>query len=263
MEFKSILLRQDGPIARIVLNRPKRLNALNWTMLDELGTAIEKIRNDDSCRVLVITGAGKAFCAGGDIKEFPERFELDQIERRNAISRFHKNVIIALREIERPVLASVNGDAIGGGCDFAMACDIRIASEKARFGVPFLRLGLVSDLGGSYFLPRLVGLGKAIELFLTGDLIDAAEAEKIGLIAKVLPHEKLEDETTKMATKLAKMPPIAVRFIKSSMNKSLNMDLIGELESEADKQSICLKSEDHREGVRAFLEKRETNFMGR
>jgi len=263
VDFESVILEKDGAIAKIKLNRPERLNALNWAMFDELGEAITQIKNDDSSRVLVITGAGRAFCSGGDIKEFPDRFDLSQIERRKAISRFHENIIIALRELKKPVIASINGDAIGGGCCIAMACDFRISSERARYGLPFLKLGLVSDLGGSYFLPRLVGIAKAIELFFTADLINSLEAERIGLINKVVAHENLEHETINLANKFVKMSPVAMGFIKDSMNKSLNMDLWTELEDEANKQVICLKSEDHREGVKALLEKREPRFIGK
>jgi len=263
VDFETIIFEKDGTIAKIKLNRPQRLNALNWAMLNELGMVIEEVRKDDSCRVLVITGVGRAFCPGGDIKELQDHFDLSQINRRKALSIFHKKIIVALREIEKPVIASINGDAIGAGCGIAMACDVRISCEQARFGFPFLKMGVVSDMGCSYFLPRLVGFGKAMELFLTADLIDSLAAEKIGLINKVVAHEKLEYETINLANKFMKMPPLAIAFIKDSLNKSLNMDLITQLEKEVDKQVICYKSEDHREGVRAFLEKRVPNFIGR
>jgi enoyl-CoA hydratase/carnithine racemase len=263
MNFETIIFEKEKGIAKLKLNRPERLNALNWIMLDEVGKVIEEVRNDDSCRVLIVTGVGRAFCSGGDIKELQDHFDISQIERRKALSRFHEKIIVAFREIKKPVIASINGDAIGAGCGIAMACHIRISSERARYGFPFLRVGAVSDMGCSYFLPRLVGIGKAMELFLTANLIDSLEAEKIGLINKIVVHDNLEYETTALANRLTEMPPIAIAFIRDLIDKSLNIDLITALENETDKQVICYKSEDHREGVRAFLEKREPNFIGR
>ena len=263
MSNSDIIFKKEDGIATITLNRPESLNALGGTMREDIIDAIQDVKSDKNIRVLVITGAGRAFCAGGNIKDMERMsLEIELVERREFVRSVSHKIITEIRDLEKPVIACVNGHAIGAGCNIALACDMRVASEKAKFGVTFINVGLVSDYGGLYFLPRLVGMAKALELFLTGDVIDAKEAERIGMVNKAVPPEELEKYTYEMAEKLAKKAPIAIGMIKELMYKGLNMDLPAELDLEATAQCICLKTEDHREGVRALLEKREPVFKG-
>jgi len=263
MEYNDIILKKKDRVATIVLNRPDSLNALGGTMRQDIIAAIEEIKFDNEIRVLVITGAGRAFCAGGNIKEMEKTSaDVSLLKRREFIRNNAHRIITEIRELEKPVIACVNGAAIGAGCNIALACDMRIASEKAKFGVSFVNMGLVSDYGGLYFLPRLVGTAKALELFYTGEIFLAKEAERIGMINRAVPLEELEDVTYELANRIAKKAPVALAMIKEILYKGLSLDLRTELDLEATAQSICLKSEDHREGVRSFLEKREPDFKG-
>jgi len=263
MSNSDIIFKKEDRIATITLNRPESLNALGGTMREDIIDAIQDVKSDKNIRVLVITGAGRAFCAGGNVKDMERMsLEIELVERREFVRSVSHKIITEIRGLEKPVIACVNGHAIGAGCNIALACDMRVASEKAKFGVTFINVGLVSDYGGLYFLPRLVGMAKALELFLTGDVIDAKEAERIGMVNKAVPPEELEKYTYEMAEKLAKKAPIAIGMIKELMYKGLNMDLPAELDLEATAQCICLKTEDHREGVKALLEKREPVFKG-
>ncbi|MDY7032253.1 MAG: enoyl-CoA hydratase [Thermodesulfobacteriota bacterium] len=263
MSYQDILFKKEERVATIILNRPDSLNALGGTMREDIIDAVQNVKSDNNVGVLVITGAGRAFCAGGNIKEM-ERMSLEVplLERREFVRTVSHRMIDEIRNLEKPVIASINGHAIGAGCNIALACDLRIASEKAKLGVSFINMGLVSDYGGLYFLPRLVGIAKALELYFTGDVIDAKEAEKIGMVNKAVPPEDLEKATYELAGRIAKKAPIALGMIKEIMYKGLNMDLATELDLEATGQSICLKTEDHREGVRAFMEKRDAVFKG-
>ncbi|MBI4619035.1 MAG: enoyl-CoA hydratase [Desulfobacterales bacterium] len=263
MGYEDIIFRKENRVATIVLNRPDSLNALGGSMREDIIDAIQDVKGDKNIGVLVITGAGRAFCAGGNIKEMEKMsVEIPLVERRAFVRGVSHRIITEIRNLEKPVIASINGHAIGAGCNIALACDMRIASEKAKMGVGFINMGLVSDYGGLYFLPKLVGAAKALELYFTGDLIDAKEAERIGIVNKTVSPEELEKATYDLAGKIAKKAPIALGMIKEILYKGLNMDLVSELDLEANAQSICLKTEDHREGVRAFLEKREPMFKG-
>ena len=259
----DIIFKKEGRVATIMLNRPDSLNAVGGTMREDIINTIQDVKGDKNIGVLVMTGAGRAFCAGGNIKEMEKlSVEISLAERREFIRTVSHRIITEIRGLGKPVIALINGHAIGAGCNIALACDMRIASEKAKFGVGFLNMGLASDYGGLYFLPRLVGTAKALELYFTGDMIDATEAERIGMVNKIVPLEELERYTYELASRIAEKAPIAMGMIKEIMYKGLNMDLVAELDLEASAQSICLKTEDHREGVRAFLEKRKPVFKG-
>ena len=263
MTYDNIIFKKNSNIATITLNRPDSLNAIGGTMREDIIDAVQDVKTDKNIRTLVITGAGRAFCAGGNLKEMEKMSsETGQLERREFIRNTAHRIITEIQCLEKPVIACVNGPAIGAGCNIALACDLRIVSEKAKFGVSFINVGLVSDYGGLYFLPRLVGTAKALELYFTGDIIDSTEAEKIGMVNRVVPHEELERYTYELADKIAKKAPIALGMIKEILHKGLNMDLSTELDLEATAQSICLKTEDHIEGVKAFLEKRSPVFKG-
>jgi enoyl-CoA hydratase/carnithine racemase len=263
MSYDDILFKKEDRVATIMFNRPDSLNALGGTMREDIIDAISDVKKDKNIGALVITGAGRAFCAGGNIKEMERMsIEVALVERREFVRGVAHKIIMEIRGLKKPVIACINGHAIGAGCNIALACDMRIASDKAKLGVGFINMGLVSDYGGLYFLPRLVGVPKAIEMYFTGDVINAVEAERIGMVNKAVPHEELEKTTYELAGRIAKKAPIALGMIKDIIYKGLNMNLADELDLEADAQSICLKTEDHREGARAFLEKREPVFKG-
>lgn len=260
MTFKNLIVKKEEEIATIILNRPKALNAINLEVAEELEAAIKNLENDGNIKVVVLTGAGRAFCSGGDLKAIPTGKEARV--GRDFLKKMHKWVI-SLKNLNKPVIAAVNGLAVGAGCNLALLADVIIASEKAKFSESFVKVGAIPDLGGMYLLPRYVGLAKAKELIFTGDVIDAREAEKIGLINKVVPHEKLEDAVKDLAQKLAKAPPMVLAMAKAIIHRGLNADFDTVLELEACAQGICFESKDHREGVRAFLEKRKPRFEGK
>ncbi len=256
MEFKNILLERKNHIATLKFNRPEVLNALDTNVLNELSVALDEIKNDDEAYVLIITGQGKAFVAGADISEMKDKTPGEA--RRFAelgLSVFRK-----LELMEKPVIAAVNGFALGGGCELAMSCDMRIASEKAKFGQPEVGLGIIPGFAGTQRLSRLVGLAKAKELIFTGDLIDAAEAERLKLVNKVVPHEKLLDEVMALAEKIISKAQAAVRFAKVSINRGSESDIETGMAVEKDLFGLCFSTEDQKEGMTAFLEKRKANF---
>lgn len=259
MTYKDLLLKKHGGVATITLNRPDRLNALGDQTTSELCGACEEAIKDPKIRVLVLTGAGDAFCAGGDYKDTFERgFEKTTLEWRYRIRTGPNRLVTLLSGAEKPVVASVNGIAVGGGSTIALACDIRIASEKARFGLVFTRIGATPEFGCTYLLPRIVGLGKALDLLLTAELIDAREAERIGLVSKVVPHGELQDETEKLVEKLLQKPPAALGMVKSMIYRSLSMDMLSVLELEALALGTAFKTEEHQEAVKAFLRKKKS-----
>ena len=253
MNFETIILGVEGNVAKIELNRPEAMNALSNKMREELISAVEEVEKNVEIRVLVITGKGKAFCAGGDVKGMGTQ------ERPIKPSQ----IILRLIHLEKPIISAVNGIAAGGGCNLALAGDIILASDQARFSQSFVRIGLVPDWGGMYLLPRLVGIAKAKELMFTGTMIDAREAEKIGLVSKVIPAEEFETAVNGLAKKLASGPPRALALSKKILNLGWNLDLASVMELEYVAQGICRETEDHKEGLRAFKEKREPRFVGR
>lgn len=262
MAEESILLQKEGNIATITLNRPDKLNALDWPAQRLLGKKLDEVAEDNEIRVLIITGAGRAFSAGGDVSAQKGRIGMKVAERRAGFKANLKNPL-KIRKMSIPVIAMVNGVAVGAGCNLALACDIIIASEKARFSQAFAKVGLVQDYGGSHLLPRLVGTKKACELVFTGDMIDAKEALRIGLVNKVVPPEGLENATKEMALKIASRAPLAISIAKQSIYDGFEkLDLEATLEYEIYTQGFCSDTDDHKEGSTAFLEKREPEFKG-
>jgi len=263
MGEESILLKKEGNIATITLNRPDRLNALDWPAQRLFGQRLDEVAEDSDIRVLIITGAGRAFCAGGDVSAQKGRIGITVAERREGLKMLQKNPL-KIRKMSIPVIGMVNGAAVGAGCNMALACDILIASEKAKFSQAFIKVGLVQDYGGSYLLSRLVGTKKACELVFTGDIIDAKEALRIGMINKVVPPEELESATKEMAVKIAGRAPLAMGITKRSIYDAFDrFDLETALEYEVFTQGFCSETEDHREGSTSFLEKREPEFKGK
>lgn len=270
MSYQDLILKKEEGVATLILNRPEKLNALRlWGACEELNQAFQEVSQDSGVRVLVLTGAGRAFSAGGDIQEFMkfwERMEKGEIELSEVIEivRSFDRMILNLRNLEKPTIASVNGVAVGGGAALAIACDIVLASTEARFGWVFPRIGLSgADVGSTYLLPRLVGLHRAFELLYTGNIIDAQEAERIGIVNKVVSPESLEAETKELARRLAQGPPLALVMTKLAVNKGLVADFASHMDFEASVQTICIQTEDHKEGIRAFAEKREPRFKGK
>ena len=262
MNLEHILYEQKGKVAWITLNRPERYNAFGGMMRQELLEALKNAATDESARVVVITGKGKAFCTGGDVKEFASG---ETKALSNAVSaKRHAmcEAVLAINHMEKPVIAAVNGVAAGGGCNLAMAWDIRIASEQARFGQVFTRRGVHPDWGGIYFLPRLVGYAKAAELIFSAEVIDAEKALAYGMVNKVVPHEDLIIAADKMATRIAGNAPIPIAFAKRGLQNCQKWDLAQALDYEAYVLDVCMKSEDMIEGFGAFLEKRDPVFKG-
>lgn len=254
MKYKEIILRIEDGIATLTFNRPEKKNALSYLICDEICDAVDKVANNDEARVLVLTGAGSAFSAGGDLETHPATTAKDR-ETRIKHLRHSVQVASKLRSLEIPLIGSINGPALGAGCDIACACDIRIASEKATFGEIFIRVGFVPDFGGAYFLPRLVGMAKTCELIFTGDPIDAYEAERIGLANKVVPHDRLEDVTMELASKLAAYSPFAMKKAKAAIYRAFSTDLDSELTAGAEAQALCLETDYAQKKLKKFKRK--------
>ncbi len=259
MSYETILYEKQSGVATITLNRPQALNAFTSQMNSEFMSALRDAEKDGEIRSIVITGAGRAFCAGQDLKarSREQRGSLGQSLREK-----YNPIILRLRGMEKIVLAAVNGIAAGAGCNLALACDLRIASEEARFIEAFVKVGLAPDCGGSFFLPRLVGLGKAMELFLLGEPLDAREALRLGLVTKVVSANQLQKTARDMAEKLARGPR-SIGLIKRAVNRTLKVELENQLEYEASLQEIAGRTTDFDEGVQAFLEKRAPVFAGK
>lgn len=259
MEFKSILLKEEYGIAILSINRPEVLNAINTEVLKELNRAIYYISENDDIRVVIIKGEGRAFSAGGDVAEM-QGYNSEQ--GRDFIKK-GQDVFRRIEVLEKPIIAAINGFALGGGCELAMSCDIRIAEENAKFGHPELNLGIIPGFGGTQRLVRLVGRGKAKELIYTGDIISAKEAAQIGLIERIVPQAKLMEEAMKMAEKIASKGQVAVKYAKTVMTIGIETDIDTALEIERDAIGLCFATEDQKEGMSAFLEKRKAEFRGR
>jgi 2-(1,2-epoxy-1,2-dihydrophenyl)acetyl-CoA isomerase len=259
-----ILLAEDRGIATLVLNRPEKLNAFDLDMRDAFLAAIDAVAASATARVLVITGAGRAFCAGGDIA-FMVRLQQEGrsfADGLGALVDTGRTGIHKLWSLPIPTLAAVNGAAAGGGANLALACDLRIASDRASFGQSFVKIGLHPDWGGTFFLPRLVGVNKALELGWLGDQVDAAEALRIGMVERVVAHDRLMDETRALAARLAAAPQGVVRAVKRTMRVGALRGLDACLAEEYETQGACWDDPDSAEGVRAFVERRAPSFAG-
>jgi enoyl-CoA hydratase/carnithine racemase len=263
MNWEHVLLEKKDYIATITLNRPEKMNAFGGRMRQEIEEVVRDVCADNDVRVIVITGAGKAFCVGGDVTEFVSGETKALTETLPSERPAMSQIVLALNRVEKPVIAAVNGVAAGGGVNLALACDIRIASEKARFAQVFTRRGVHPDWGGIYFLPRLVGYAKAAELILSGEIIDAQEAYKLGMVNHVVPHEQLMDAAGKMAERMSKNAPIPIALAKRGLQNFFKWDLAQALDYESYVLGVTMKTEDIKEGFTAFLQKREPNFKGR
>ncbi|HET7697648.1 MAG TPA: enoyl-CoA hydratase-related protein [Vicinamibacterales bacterium] len=260
MNLENLLVERDGAVAVITVNRPKVLNALNTQTLDELRRAMLELKRDETVRAVVLTGAGeKSFVAGADINELAA--QTPTAGREHAIAGQH--VLDLIEHMGKPVIAAINGFALGGGCELAMACTIRVAADTARLGQPEINLGLIPGYAGTQRLTRLVGRGRALELLLTGDQITAAEAHRLGLVNRVFPAAELLTEAKKLAAALAAKAPIAVRYILEAVHKGLEMPFPQAQIFEATLFGLVASTEDMREGTRAFLEKRKPEFRGK
>jgi enoyl-CoA hydratase/carnithine racemase len=246
----------DG-IARIALNRPERMNAFTFGMIDAWQAALQDCRTNDAVRVVIVTGAGKAFCSGGDVVEMGDRLKQTPEQRKNELFNRIERIPLALEDLDKPVIAAVNGVATGAGMDMALMCDLRFAARSARFAETYLRVGLVPGAGGAHFLPRLVGVAKALELFFTGDFVDAEEALRIGLVNKVFADETFMAEVEAIAARIAKAPPLAVRMIKRAIYQGVRNDLRTSLDLISSHYAVVTSTEEHRAAVQRFIAARE------
>jgi enoyl-CoA hydratase len=260
MAFDNLLLDRDDAVSVVTINRPKVLNALNSQTIDELRRAILEARQDDSVRVVILTGAGdKAFVAGADINELATLSPA--AGREHALAGQH--VFDLIENLGKPVIAAINGYALGGGCELALACTLRLAADTAKLGQPEIGLGIIPGYAGTQRLPRLVGKGRALAMLLTGAPLGAVEAERVGLVNRVVPANELMAEARKLAAELARQPPVAVRYILSAVGKGLEMPFAEGAVFEASLFGLVASTDDMREGTRAFLEKRKPQFKGR
>jgi 2-(1,2-epoxy-1,2-dihydrophenyl)acetyl-CoA isomerase len=260
--YEHILVTETEGILTITLNRPDKLNAFIGHMRRDLAEALEHAGSDRGVRVVIITGAGRAFCAGGDVRFMAELMQRRDSEEFARILGAGRRVITAIRHMTKPVIAAVNGPASGAGSNLAFACDLRVVSSEATFSQSFVKVGLVPDWGGTFFLPRLVTPNKACELFFLGESIDAAEALRLGIVNQVVAPEELESVTMQLAERLRAAPPIALAAAKQAVYTSEAADLEEMLRYETEAQLRCFESEDGHEGVHAFLEKRDPLFTG-
>ncbi|CAK7041627.1 crotonase [Tissierella sp. P1] len=256
MSWSNLLFKKEGNIGILSINRPDALNALNSIVLDELNEAMDVINNDEDVHVIILTGEGRAFVAGADIGEMKN---MNPIEARafaeKGLSLFRK-----IELLEKPVIAAVNGFALGGGCELSMSCDIRIASEKAKFGQPEVGLGITPGFAGTQRLSRLVGIGRAKELIFTCDIISAEEAYRIGLVNKVVSGQELMTSAIEMANKILSKSQLAIRYANTAINRGIETDLDTGMAIEKDLFGLCFATEDQKEGMGAFLEKRTPNY---
>ena len=281
MEYKCLIVEKEGHVATVTLNRPDSGNAFDFRLMEEIDHVFrDNLDKDDDVRVVILTGTGKYFSTGVDLTMFAsEKPEVDkeELEKGVASSRVKEadedvpwgkgtivGAVVTMTTMRKPLIAAINGPAVGLGFSVALACDIRIASDRARFSMIFVKRGLGPDTGASFTLPRIVGLPKAKELLLTGDMIDAAEAERIGVVSKVVPHDELMTAAKELAVKIAGNPPLAVAVHKEALNKSMvETDIIKQMEHEIAYTDQMLNTEDFQEAAAAFLEKRDPVFKGR
>ena len=259
--MNTLLFDQQNGVAKITLNRPKAFNSLNKDLAFALHAALDKCAEDDSIRAVVLTGEGKAFCAGQDLVEVTTPELMPGF--KTLLEEHYRPIIIKIRNLEKPVIAAVNGVAAGAGANIALACDIVVASEKASFIQAFSGIGLVPDSGGTFFLPRLVGFQKAVAIAMLGDKIKAQEAEQMGMIYKTIPVEEFTEQVDKLATRLSNMPTKGLALTKKAFSSSLTNSLEEQMAVENAAQIAASETEDYTEGVTAFLEKRKPNFKGK
>lgn len=259
IEFNTLIYEKQDNTLTITLNRPEKLNTLNNQLIAEIESAIDEAAKDGEAKVIIITGAGRAFCAGVDVSGVDLSA---MVAIQGFFERLHK-IFNRLEELGKPTIAAINGLALGGGCELALVCDIRIASKRAAIGVPEIKLGVLPGGGGTQRLPRMVGMSKALEMLYTGDPVNAEEAYRIGLVSKVVDPDKLMDEAKLLANSFIDKPPLALKMAKEVVRTGANMDLRSALRFEIQCVSQLSSTEDHEEGIKAFLEKRKPQFKGR
>jgi len=257
MNFENVIVEKDGAVGVVTLNRPQALNALSYALVKDLSLAMQELDRDGDIRVIIVTGGEKVFAAGADIKEMAERGPFDE--------RIHERLAYRdqINRIAKPVIAAVNGFALGGGCELAMSCDIIVAAESARFGQPEVNLGIIPGSGGTQRLTHVLGKHRAMELVLTGDMLNAADAERLGLVNRVVPSELCLEEAKNIAKKIAAKPQLAIKAAKEAVLKAANSALNEGLEFERKSFYLLFASEDRTEGMKAFLEKRKAEFKGK
>jgi len=243
-------------IARIVLNRPERLNAFNFAMIDAWVSALDRCRTDEAVKVVMVTGAGEAFCSGGDIVEMGDRLEQTPEQRKNELFQRIERIPLTLEDLDKPVIAVVNGVATGAGMDMALMCDIRYAAQSARFAETYVKVGLVPGAGGAHFLPRLIGTARALEMFFTGDFIDADEAQRIGIVNRVFPDATLMQEAEKIARRMCRAPSLTLRMTKRAIYQGMRNDLRTNLDMISSHYAVITASEEHKSLVREFIAER-------
>ena len=262
--YETVIYEKAAGVATVSLNRPDKLNAFDGQMHEDLHDALDSAASDDEVRCVVLRGEGRGFSAGADLRSEDLRREDGGPPDLGAyLRRTFSPSVRKISGMEKPVLASLHGPVYGAGLGLALACDLRLAAESAKFSVAFVKIGLMPDAGVSFFLPRVVGLGRAMEMSVLGEAVDADEAYRIGLVSRVVPDEKLEEETAALAGRLASMPTTALAWIKRSLHASFEGDLATVLEAEAEGQALCGYTHDHAEGLAAFFEKRAPDFTGR
>jgi enoyl-CoA hydratase/carnithine racemase len=262
MNYETIRSTKEGSILHLKLNRPESLNSINLKMAEELNQIAEEVNRDDGVKVIILSGEGRAFCSGGDISFLQVISKMAAPEVRSFVYDVERK-LGSIAYIEKPVIASINGFALGAGLSLALLCDIRIATESALMGMEFIKIGIIPELGPKHTLPRLVGLGRGMELALTGDRINGKEAERIGLINRAVPEGQLEASTMELAKKIAQLAPIAVRLVKQSFKGDFLRNLDAAFEYEADLNAICYLTEDFGEAAKDFMEKRKPVFKGK
>lgn len=259
-EEPRILVSVDGEVGTLTLNRPEKLNSLVGTMRDELAEGLEGLSADERVRVVIVTGRGRAFCTGADVRYLSEMVESGRLDEFRGLVEAGRRVVSTIAEMPKPVIAAINGPAAGGGANLALACDLRWASDRASIGQTFSNIGLHPDWGGAYFVPRLVGEARAAELFFFGEMVGAERALEIGLVNRVVPHDELMDEVREVADRLAARPALALRLAKRAVRRSLAAGIDEMLDYELEAQAACFLTADAREGTRAFLDKRPPRF---
>lgn len=259
--YETLIYQKEESMGIVTLNRPERMNALSFQLKEEVSALFDDMEKDEEVKVVILTGGEKVFSAGADIKE-RRKVQLSQSEFYFA-QRKSQDFYTRINEFEKPVIGAISGVAIGGGCELALVCDLRIASDTARFGQPEVKIGVIPAAGGTQRLPRLIGVTKAKELLFTGDSIDAQEAYRLGLVNKVVPVDQLMEEAKALAKKLIDNPPLSIKYAKRAVNVGMELDMVSALDYEAQCASILYASEDRKEGMKAFAEKRKPVFKGR